>query len=77
MSFAAAFLLAAAAATQAAPAASEEGRGQGAQVASADVSVTILRGVAVRGGELSSANSTEAPRSQVHKSAALVTYEFE
>ncbi len=76
MSFAPALVLAVVA-TQTAPAAREEVHGEGAQVVSAEVSARIVRPAVVQDGKLTSGNSPDAPRSQVRKSGARVTFEFE
>jgi hypothetical protein len=76
MNFAAAFLLAAAAA-QAAPADAPEGTSRGAQVESARVSVTIKRAAVLRHGALLAGPDDTAPRSQRQSHDGRVTYEFE
>jgi hypothetical protein len=76
MSLAAAFLLAAASA-QAAPADEPRRAGQGAQVATAEVSVRIVRAASLKGGALVSARNPDSPRSQRHDESGRITYAFE
>ena len=76
VSLAAAFLVAAAAATQAAPP-EQPARQAGAQVDSARISVTILRPAVVAGGVLVSGTSPDAPHSQSQSGAGYVIYLFE
>jgi hypothetical protein len=78
MSLAAAFLLAAvAASTQPAPAHEPRQADRGAQIATAGVSVTIVRAAALKDGELASARSSDAPHSQRHDEGSRVIYAFE
>jgi hypothetical protein len=76
MSFAAAFLLAAAAA-QAAPADASSEPHRGAQVQTAHVSVTILRPALLKGGSLIEGRDGATPHSQRLSRDGRVTYEFE
>jgi hypothetical protein len=76
MSFAAAFLLAAAA-VQAAPVDAPAEPDRGARVESAQVSVTILRPAVLKGGSLISSRDGATPRSQRQSRDGRVTYEFE
>jgi hypothetical protein len=76
MSLAAAFLLAiVGASAQPAPADDPRQVDRGAQIASAHVSVRILRPVVLKDGKL--ASGREAPRSQRHADGGYVTYTFE
>jgi hypothetical protein len=76
MSLAAAFLLATVVAA-AKPAPAEESRqaDHGAEIATAQVSVRILRPAVLKNGKL--ATGTDAPRSQRHADGGYVTYTFE
>ena len=76
MSFAAAFLLAAAAA-QAAPADAPSEPARGAQVETARVSATILRPAVLRDGSLIDSRDGFTPHSQRQSRDGRVTYEFE
>jgi hypothetical protein len=76
MSFAAAFLLAAAAA-QAAPADVPSEPNRGAQVETARVSVTILRPAMLKGGSLIESRDGATPHSQRLSRDGRVTYEYE
>jgi hypothetical protein len=76
MSFAASFLLAAAAA-QAAPVDASGQMDRGAQVETARVSVTILRPAVLKGGSLIERRDGATPRSQRQSREGRVTYEFE
>jgi hypothetical protein len=77
MSLAAAFLLAAVSApAQPAPADESQG-GHGAEVASAQVSVTIMRPAVLKGGALTSAGRADAPHSQRRVEGGRITYAFE
>jgi hypothetical protein len=77
MSLAAAFLLAAVSApAQPAPADEPQG-GHGAEVASAQVSVTIMRPAVLKGGALTSAGRADAPHSQRRVEGGRITYAFE
>ncbi|MBO0750450.1 MAG: hypothetical protein J2O44_08485 [Porphyrobacter sp.] len=75
MSFAAALLLAAAAA-QAAPADAPRQPDRGAEVETAQVRATILRSAVLKSGSLASSQS-DAPRSQRHAESGRITYTFE
>ena len=76
MSLAAALLLAAVGASaQSAPADEPRQVDHGAQIATAQVSVRILRPAVLKDGKL--ASGREAPRSQRHADGGSVTYAFE
>jgi len=76
MSLAAALLLAAAAAS-AKPAPADESRqvDRGAEIATAQVSVRILRPAVLKDGKLTA--GVDTPRSQRHADGGSVTYAFE
>lgn len=76
MTLAAALLLAAAAA-QAAPVAAPDGRGSGARVDGARISVTITRAAVLKQGAPIADRSRTSPRSQRQSRDGRVTYEFE
>ena len=76
MSLAAAFLLVAAAA-QATPAGAPDEPDRGAQVETAQVSVTILRPAVLKSGSLVMAKGSTTPHSQRQSRDGRVTYEFE
>lgn len=76
MSFAAAFLLAAAIA-QAAPADAPSEPDRGAQVATARIGATILRPAVLKGGSLIVSRDGVTPHSQLQSRDGRVTYEFE
>lgn len=71
------FLLAAAAAATPAAPVSEEPRGVGAQVASAQVSVKILRPAVLKDGSIGSDDPQTTQRVQTLKREQRITYEFE
>ena len=77
MSLAAALLLAAAVAGQASSAEVVGEPSHGAQVETAHVGATILRGAAIVNGELNATKDSVAPRSQRQSRGGRVTYEFE
>jgi hypothetical protein len=78
MSAAAAFLLAAVAAAPApAPAGEAREATRGAEIATAQVSVRILRPAVLRNGVLASGRDAHAPRSQRRAEGGRVTYAFE
>ena len=77
MSLAAAFLLAAAVAGQASSAGVIGEPNHGAQVETAHVGATILRGAVMVNGELNATKDSVAPRSQRQSRGGRVTYEFE
>ena len=77
MSLAAAFLLAAAVAGQASSAEVIGEPNHGAQMETAHVGATILRGVAIVNGELNATKDGVTPRSQRRSRDGRVTYEFE
>jgi len=77
MSLAAAFLLAAAVAGQASSAEVIGEPSHGAQVGTAHVGATILRGAVMVNGELNATKDSVAPRSQRQSRGGRVTYEFE
>lgn len=77
MGIAAAFFLAAAAASQAAPVAVKEGNGSGPVLETARVAVEILRPAVLRAGELADVRGADAPRSQRQSRGGRITYEFE
>lgn len=78
MGLAVAFLLAAVSASaQPAPADEPRQGGQGAEVASAQVGVTIVRPAVLKGGALASAGRADAPHSQRRVEGGRITYAFE
>jgi hypothetical protein len=76
MTFAAAFLLVAAAA-QAAPVDTPDEPDRGAQIETAQVTVTILRPAVLKSGSLLMAQGSTTPHSQRQSRDGRVTYEFE
>ena len=75
MSLVAALLLASA--TQAAPAVQRDGPDRGAQVETAQISVTILRPAMVTRGVLVSGGNPDSPHSQRQSAGGHISYVFE